>query len=68
MRVSLHFTLPMEEDEFKSAKNGHLAFIVLDEFDNWLRGIIKHGEDKDQVLDAQEVRDKFNEFRREYEL
>lgn len=34
---------------------------AIQDFDNWLRGIVKHGGEKDQILDADDVRTKLYE-------
>ena len=35
---------------------------AIQDFDNWLRGIVKHGEEEDQKMDLEKVREKLYEF------
>lgn len=41
----LKFKLPEEQSEFRDAQNGTRILSGLQEFDNYLRGIVKHGTD-----------------------
>jgi hypothetical protein len=58
----LEFNLPEEEQEFKDAQEGPHIKYRLQDFDNWLRGIVKHGDEKAQNLKAEDVRDKLYEM------
>lgn len=62
MKAILEFDLETEGELFELSKNGPKLKWKIDEFDQWLRKIIKYGEEKDQMLDAQAVRDKLWEF------
>lgn len=63
MEMKIKFELPEEKEEFELYMNGSKYFIILNELDNWLRGIISYGnvpEEKERIY--QEVRDKIYDF------
>ena len=62
----LKFKLPEEREEFELAQKAIDYSIVLDEFDNWLRGLIKYGDA--ETIELQVVRDKLREFMSEREI
>ena len=43
MTATLNYSLPEEEVEFRTAANAMALRAAVQEFDNWLRGIVKHG-------------------------
>lgn len=64
MKGVLEFNLPEEQSEFRDAQNGSGYLGVIQEFDNYLRGIIKYGSEgiTEQQLEVYEkVRDKLHE-------
>ena len=42
--VSLRYTLPDEQSEYDAAREGQAARSLLWEIDQYLRGIVKHGD------------------------
>lgn len=71
-KATLTFNLPEERDEFNTANKAVDMSIVLSEFDNYLRGILKYGSEryktKKELLVVEELRTKLNELRTEYEV
>lgn len=62
MKAILEFNLPEEREEFEHAQRGIEYLIVLQEFDNYLRGRLKYEELPDDVHKAlQEARDRLYE-------
>lgn len=68
MLGKLEFLLPEENEQFNDAQEGGSLRAALCDIDNWLRGIIKHGDEAAQKLDAQEVRDHIHEALNTYNL
>jgi hypothetical protein len=60
MKAFLKFDFPDDRAEYEQMMNGPAAFAVLQDFDNYLRGIIKHTDI--ETMDVQELRDKFHEM------
>lgn len=58
MKAILEFNLPEEKIDHEYALKGHLAFIVLDEIDTYLRDLYKH-QNKKQVS-IEKLRDFIN--------
>lgn len=56
--VILKFKLPEEQNEFETMQSAYNYLGALQNFDNWLRGITKHGDEAAQNLKADDVRDK----------
>lgn len=52
MKVVLEYDLPMEQEDFRRAIDGHKAFIVLSDLDNWLRSHVKYS---DTTTEAEKV-------------
>lgn len=55
MTATLTFTVPDEEDAFKTAASAGAWRCSLEDLDNWLRGKLKHGHEfktADDALDA----------------
>jgi len=42
MKAILEFNLPDDEEDYRRARDGAKAFIVLSDLDNWLRDKIKY--------------------------
>lgn len=67
MKAILEFNLPEDTEEFSDAQKGTKAFIVIEELDNYLRGIIKYSELSEDHSDIYEsVRKKLWELKDEY--
>ena len=64
----LQFNLPEEQDEFVTAQKGIDYKIAIQEFDNFMRNIIKHGEEKDQSTTFETVRDEFHRILAEQDI
>jgi len=63
MKAKLIFELPEEQYEYELANNARSMHSVLWDFEQWLRGEIKHGELTDEKYEAyQECRKKFYEL------
>lgn len=60
MRANLSFKLPEDRSEFQDAQDGTALRIALQEYDNWLRGMIKY-EDK-EMISTEEARKKLHEL------
>ena len=69
-RITMSFNLPEEREEYELAYKGIKYSIVIDEFDNWLRSILKYNESKTEAEIAiyQECRDKLHELKRDEDL
>jgi hypothetical protein len=67
-KYTLIFKVPEEQSEFNVACNGGKYLTVLTELDNWLRDIMKYGEEGDQVLTAELVRERLYELLREQSI
>jgi hypothetical protein len=61
MIATLRFKLPEERGDFEDAQSGPRLRLALFEFDQYLRGIAKHGDD----ANAQQHRDKLHEIMRD---
>ena len=59
MKAILEFNLPEDEPEFRVAQDGGKWKSVAWDFDQWLRNVIKHTEEKPC---PQDIRDKFYEI------
>ena len=59
MKAILEFNLPEDEPEFRVAQDGSKWKSVALEFDQWLRNVIKHTEEKPS---PQEMRDKLRDI------
>ena len=59
-RVTLTFRRPEHEQELREALNGGRYKAVLFELDNWLRSVVKHGEDETKATHYQAVRDELH--------
>lgn len=49
MRAKLEYNLPEEQEDFRRAVDGHKAFIVISDLDNWLRDKVKYSESTTEV-------------------
>ena len=58
MKATLEFNLPEDKEDFDYANNGFNYFMVLTEFDQWLRSEYKYNEKEEMY----EVRQKLNEI------
>jgi len=58
MIATLRFKLPEEQGDFEDAQAGSQLRLALFEFDQYLRGIAKHGDD----ANAQQHREKLHEI------
>lgn len=71
-KATLTFNLPEERDEYKTVMKAADMSIVLSEYDNFLRGILKYGSERyktdEELLVVEELRTKLNELRTEYEV
>jgi hypothetical protein len=69
-QVSMHFNLPEEELELQCAIRGADWKHTLNELDEYLRGIIKYGDDKttEQMAVYEEIREKLWALVRENNL
>lgn len=71
-KATLEFNLPEERDEFKTATKAIDLSIVITEYDNYLRAILKYGSERyktdEELLVVEELRAKLNELRTEYEV
>ena len=71
MKAFLSFKLPEEREEFELASNAYKFKQWTDEFDEWLRRLIKYENDEclnhddEQWLRVQAVRDKLHEIRKD---
>lgn len=64
--VKLEFESEMELLEWaRDRSNGTAASLVIWEFDNWLRGIVKHTDEKDWP-DAEKIREHLWDVCNEY--
>lgn len=63
MKATLEFDFDIEGEEtaFMLAKNGATLKYKLEDYDQWLRGLIKHHE-KETWPDLEQVREKLWEF------
>jgi hypothetical protein len=60
MEATLKFNLPEEKEEFENARKGGDYRYGIDEFGNWLRNQIKHGNYSEAEFDLLEkVREEF---------
>lgn len=71
--ATLKFNLPEEENEYNDAVNGGKYVSIIQELDNYLRGIIKYedasnAKEKLRHQHFQEVRDKIHELLNHYRL
>lgn len=69
MKAILEFSLPEEQDSFKTACNAVSYSLVLWDLDQFLRGKIKYEpltEEKEAIY--QELRDKLHELANEHEV
>ena len=57
MKAILEFKLPEEQDEFRVAVNGAAWQAVLQNLDQQMRGVVKHGDDPVEAEQAQRWRD-----------
>ena len=57
MKATLEFDLPEEQEEFRVAVNGAAWQAVLQNLDQQLRGVVKHGDDPVEAEHAQRWRD-----------
>lgn len=62
----LKFKIPEEQEDFELALKGSDHLRAIQDFDQYLRNIVKNGDEKLQTLNATEVRDQFHEFLRDY--
>jgi len=61
-KAILEFNLPEEQETFDFAVNGHLYYVALLEFQDWLRRQVKYGQHPDETLTIyKEVRIAFSE-------
>jgi hypothetical protein len=60
-KVIFEFDYYEDGDLIDEHKNCVSTKAAIQDFDNWLRSIVKHGEEKDQILDADDVRTKLYE-------
>lgn len=62
MKGTLVFNLPEEQEEFRDAQNGAALKGDIQEFDNFLRSLLKYETLSEEVhLKVQEIRDKLHE-------
>lgn len=62
MKGILEYLLPEEADEYAAAQNGSRYLAIIQEYDNYLRGRLKHEELPDDVRAAlQAARDRLHE-------
>lgn len=65
-KVTLHYNLPEEQDEFDLAYRGAKLACAVEDFDNYLRGKLKYEELTDEQYKLyEEVRNKLWELRNE---
>jgi len=57
MKATLEFELPEEREEYRLAVNGAAWQAVLQNLDQQLRGVVKHGDDAAEAEQAQRWRD-----------
>jgi hypothetical protein len=55
MKATLAFTLPEEQHEFDSAIQGGEAISLLWRIDQYLRGLVKHGEPSGETRELAEA-------------
>jgi hypothetical protein len=63
MKATLSFDLPDEQGDYDAARQGMSLFLLLQEFDNWLRAELKYATpppERESALTA--VRDKLYEL------
>jgi|694.fasta_scaffold02549_52 hypothetical protein len=59
MKAIFEFNLPEDQEEFEIYRNSTRLYIAVEDFKNWLRSEIKHGEKPDKEREIYEyVRDK----------
>ncbi len=63
MKAKLEFDLPMDQEEFQTAQDGIKWKIAFEEFDQYLRDMLKHSDKVD--ISIQECRDKLWQIHRE---
>ena len=56
MKAILEFDLPQDQEALELAENGPMYKFLIDDVDNWLRGLAKY-EDK-EVVSIEEVRER----------
>ena len=64
MQANFTYNLPEEREEFELHMQASSFHSAIYEYDQWLRGICKHGDPKE--FDAQACRDKLWESLKEY--
>jgi hypothetical protein len=57
MKATLEFELPEEQEQFRVAVNGAAWQAVLQNLDQQMRGVVKHGDDAVEAEQAQRWRD-----------
>lgn len=71
-KATITFSLPEERDEYRTTMKAAELSIVLSEYDNFLRGILKYGSERyktsEELQVVEELRLKLNELRTEYEV
>lgn len=64
MKAVLEFDLPEESEAFKDAQKGTQYAAILEELDQYLRGVIKYHDLPEEITAIyQEIRDKLSELR-----
>jgi hypothetical protein len=56
MKAKLTFKLPEETEEFKTASNATRYKLLLWDLDQWLRGMIKHGINKEHFYESEFIK------------
>lgn len=68
MKISMHFTLPEEQEDFDAAIKGRASERCIEELDEYLRQKLKYGDLKPEEADIYfSVRTQLNLLREEYE-
>jgi hypothetical protein len=63
MKAVLEFNLPDEQEDYMMAQNGNKYLYVLQDLDNYLRGLLKYTELSEEVYEAlSNTRSKLNEL------
>lgn len=69
MKVLIEYAHPEESSDIDMALHGHKWKIALEDFDNWLRNLLKHTEMSDESDAAYSTcREKLTELLHEYNL
>jgi hypothetical protein len=68
MKATLEFNLPEEDDEFRTAVDGHRWRLVVTDLDEALRTSLKYNEDEKHHSGLLEARNTLNRLLEEYGL